>query len=261
MAARPARIHSPHGEVTFLIPSSLNIRLWRDGFWEEANSSLGTIFDEYEADSIPPDGVASFSQFVKEFLVRYGPDDPLLDPRLPGGISGRPGQSRPDALGRPVAAHIQPGPLQYTASSISGGSAPHGEELPGAWHTPQLVLASVIELDAAPFNEILHHLRDEHFSRGGQRPYTGGDVDGQSSKVLASDLTFTRVQPHPKGDPELADRPCDGLRTPDGAGRSVEGGHKPVSRCVDLYSTKTMQLPTHGLVVGIEERAPPMVPQ
>ena len=64
------------------------------------------------------------------------------------------------------------------------------EQVPGPWHTFELVLATLLELDPRPHNQILHGPGDQDISRTGQGCHSGGDVHRQSAEIIASHLAL-----------------------------------------------------------------------
>ena len=75
-------------------------------------------------------------------------------------------------------------------------------------------------------------------------------MDSESSEVVASDFALTCVQTSSEFDAEPARAFDDGLCAANGPSRTVEGSHKPVSRRIDLSSTKAAQFVAHGPIVG-----------
>jgi hypothetical protein len=65
-----------------------------------------------------------------------------------------------------------------------------------------------------------------------------------------------------RADPDAEGRNgiTDGAGTPNGAGRAVEGGKKPVAGRIELSAAVAAELATNRVVVGLEEIAPGAVP-
>lgn len=62
------------GRQPFLIPADQQGRLF-DGFWPQLNNSLGTMFDEYEGDAIPPELARRMAAFTREYCESERDDD------------------------------------------------------------------------------------------------------------------------------------------------------------------------------------------
>ena len=102
---------------------------------------------------------------------------------------------------------------------------------------------------------------DTRISPGNEgAPTSRRNMDGQSSKIIASDFTFACVQPHAKFDTQLAGGLADGLSAPDGASRAVERSHEPITGGIDLPPTEPAELLSHGSIVSVQERAPKLSP-
>ena len=140
-----------------------------------------------------------------------------------------------------------------------GGSALHGEQFPGPRHPFEFVLATIAELDTRPDNEVLDGPRNEDLSRSRQRSHPGGDVHGQSAEVIASDLALARVQPHRSSIPSF---PVASLMAR--AQRMARAGPsneatKPSPVVLISLPRKPPELFAHRPVMGVKQRAPPLV--
>jgi hypothetical protein len=65
----------------------------------------------------------------------------------------------------------------------SGGSSFDGKELPAAWDPFQVVLTSILELNARASNQVLHCGRNQNLVRSGQGCYSLPDVNGDPSNI------------------------------------------------------------------------------
>lgn len=71
----------------------------------------------------------------------------------------------------------------------------NGEKLPCPRDPFQLVSAAFRESDTRPDNEISKGTGDDNFASTGRRHDSSGDMDGDSTDIVANELTLSRVNP------------------------------------------------------------------
>ena len=140
--------------------------------------------------------------------------------------------------------------------SITVRSPGHREQLPASRDALQLVLAPLGELDPRADNEVLHRPGDQYFPGRRHRTDPRGDMDGQSTEIVAPDLALAGVQSSSDFDAEAVSCLDDFGCASNAASRSVEAGQETVSGGLDLLSTESHELITHKPVMRIEQRSP-----
>lgn len=124
--------------------------------------------------------------------------------------------------------------------SVNGRSASHCEELPSPWHTFECVLATILEGDSRPCDEVLHRARDEHLpSRcGGRNP--GTDVHRYPCEVTSATFDLACVEPGSDINAEGSDLVADSARTAESPRWTIERSKKSISGGVDLVPVETI---------------------
>src|SRR5271155_3058517 len=95
-------------------------------------------------------------------------------------------------------------------------------DLNDRFRVARLVLATILELDPRPDNQILYSPGDQDISGTGQGCHPGSDVDRQSTKIIASHLALAGMQPHPQSHIELLGGFVDRLSTADSSGGAIK---------------------------------------
>jgi hypothetical protein len=131
-------------------------------------------------------------------------------------------------------------------------SADEGEQSPGAGDALELVLASVIELDAWANHQVLDGSGDEDFAFPCQAPYPRGYVNGQTAEVVSSDLAFAGMNTGAYFQIDPSDGLDDCFRTSDGSGWTIESDHEAVSGRFDLTPSEPPQLVSYQMIVGVQ---------
>ena len=112
------------------------------------------------------------------------------------------------------------------------------------------MFARVLEDEAAPRNEVLDRLGNEHLRGTGEGAYAGTDHHAEASNVIAFDRDLACVQSRPYLDPERTDRRGDRRRAAHPACRPVERREEPIAHRLDLASAVPGDLRAHDLVVA-----------
>ena len=139
-------------------------------------------------------------------------------------------------------------------------SNPNSEQLPRPGHTLEFVLATLEELDPRSNDQILDGAGDQDISQDPPRPLPGRRCGRPVRQGHRLGPRIRRCAAPPAVDLKLLGGFGDGLGTANGPSRTVEGCHEPVAGGVDLLP-RTAELLTDGPVVGVEDRAPPLVAQ
>src|SRR6266540_3187475 len=130
---------------------------------------------------------------------------------------------------------------------------------PNAGDTLQNLLASLLELDPRPGDEVSHRRGDEHLPGGRSRGHARADVDCDAADLVAEELTLPGVHPAADLETEVANCFGDRLRTHDRARRAVECGEESVAGVVDLAAPEPVELATDERVMTLEELGPGVV--
>ena len=112
-------------------------------------------------------------------------------------------------------------------------------EAPRAWHSLELVLASILERDPQPGDQILDGARNEYLPRCGSGGDTCADMYRETAHLSVDELALTGVQTGPNVESEFGNGFRDRALAAHGAGRPVETRNEAVTGRIDLASTKT----------------------
>jgi hypothetical protein len=123
--------------------------------------------------------------------------------------------------------------------------------------TLELVLASIVELDAGSGDEVMHRAGHKDLVRLGQARDSLADVNGDAADIVSDELDLTGMEASSNLDAEIANGVRNGSGSADGTSRTVEDGKKAVARRLDLPASVTEQLGAHHLVMG-GEQVPPL---
>src|SRR5205807_6060372 len=106
----------------------------------------------------------------------------------------------------------------------------HRPQAPRTWHAPQLVLASVLELDLRADDQVLDGVRDQELARTRRAEDPRRDVHRDTADVVAHHLDLAGMQAGSKVEIELG--PGDVAhrgRAADRARRAIERGQQPIA--------------------------------
>src|SRR5680860_392325 len=140
-----------------------------------------------------------------------------------------------------------------------GASAPDGEESPAAGHALELVLTTVVELEARARDQVLDRARHDDLRRLRDRGHPLTNVDRHAADVVPADLDLAGVQADPDLQAQARSRVADGTAAADRARRPVEGGQKAIPHRLHFAALERLQLVADGRVVSIEEVLPPTI--
>src|SRR6516225_3266723 len=127
---------------------------------------------------------------------------------------------------------------------------------PGAGHTLQLMLTSVVELDASAHHVAAHRLADENLARFGKVTDALGDGHRQTTKVVAAYLHLAGVHPRPQVQSDALGTRHDLGGTKKRSPSGVEHGQKAIPRRFHLVSPMARQCGSHQGVVAVGESGP-----
>ena len=121
------------------------------------------------------------------------------------------------------------------------------------------MLAALVELKARAGDEILHRLRDEHFSPARQSRDARADRDGDAGDLALVQLALARVDARANLEPELAHAVHDRVRAANRPRGPVERREETVAGGVLLVAAEPGQLAPHEGVVPVEQLPPGVV--
>lgn len=133
------------------------------------------------------------------------------------------------------------------------------EEHPLGWHTLQLPLSTIHEVDVGAQDKIFDGSGDQNLSRSGERAHPSSDVYREASEVLAPNLALASVQTYSQLESGPRWRVDDRLTTSDRPRRAVERRDESVACRVQLAPVKAALLVAHGPVALIESLMPSFV--
>lgn len=115
---------------------------------------------------------------------------------------------------------------------------------------------AIAEVETRPRNEIPENARRQNFAGGSQLSDPCRDVYGYAADIVRQDFNLARMQSGPDLQTEIAHGVADSLSATNGAGRTVEGGKKPVTHCPDFLAPKPREFATHTRIMPLQEVTP-----
>jgi hypothetical protein len=142
---------------------------------------------------------------------------------------------------------------------LSGDSALRREKVPGARHSLELMLATVIELDSRPRHQVGDCSGNQNLGWLCGVAYPGRRMHGDARDIFATLLDFSDVNSTAYGNVDLGDTIGYSLGTEDGSRRSVERGEHAVTCRLHKPSAEPRDLTFREEVVAIEPIPPRLV--
>src|SRR5258706_9132877 len=123
------------------------------------------------------------------------------------------------------------------------------------------MLPGVGKLQPRAGNKTPHGPGDENFAaaRHGRDPRA--DMNSDTAELVADPLALSGVHSRSNLEVELTQRPTDRTRAAHRRSGAFEAGKEPVTRRVELATTKPFEQVAHARVVLVEEHVPAVVTQ
>src|SRR5712671_676243 len=121
--------------------------------------------------------------------------------------------------------------------------------MPPSVQALQLVLTSVLELDAGACHEVNDGSGYEHLSGASESGHARRDDDADTCYVITAQFDLGGVDAAADLDPHASERVSDHQRRADCSCRTVEDGEHAVAGVLDLTTAEPRQGPGHDIVM------------